>query len=218
MTDRTPPNRCRVVLIAPSGESAETFGPRLAEAAAGGDVASLILPSQSDEAAFQDFAEPIVRIAQEAGIAVIVADDTRIAGRVGADGIHLQSGKEELRQGVERWRGKLIVGTGGATTRDEALEIGEMQPDYIFFGRFGFDNKPEPHRRNLSLGAWWAELVQIPCIVLGGADIGSVEAVAATGVEFVALSSAVFGEGVDPRAAVQEANAILDRVAPHLEG
>ncbi len=112
----------------------------------------------------------------------------------------------------------MIVGAGGATTRDDALELGEMQPDYIFFGRFGFDNKPEPHRRNLSLGAWWADVVEIPCIVLGGSELASVETVAATGVEFVALSSAVFGEGVDPRQAVREANAILDRTAPRLEG
>ncbi len=116
-----------------------------------------------------------------------------------------------------RWQGKLIVGAGGATTRDDALELGETQPDYIFFGRFGFDNKPEPHRRNLSLGAWWAGVVQIPCIVLGGSDIASVEAVAATGAEFVALSSAVFGEGVDPRAAIERANDILDRTAPSFE-
>jgi thiamine-phosphate pyrophosphorylase len=218
MNDTTPPNRCRVVLIAPSRQNAATFAPRLAEAAAGGDIASLILPSSGDEAAFQEFAAPVVRIAQEAGIAAIVADDTRIAGRVGADGVHLQAGKEELRQAVERWQGKMIVGAGGATTRDEALELGEMQPDYVFFGRFGFDNKPEPHRRNLSLGAWWADVVEIPCIVLGGSELASVETVAATGVEFVALSSAVFGEGADPRQAVREANAILDRAAPRFEG
>lgn len=217
MTDRSPPNRCRVVLIAPDNEDAETFGPRLTEAVAGGDVASLIVPARGDEAAFQAFAAPIIRIAQEAGLAAIVADDTRIAGRVGADGIHLQAGKDELRQGVERWQGKMIVGAGGAATRDDALELGEVQPDYIFFGRFGYDTRPEPHRRNLSLGAWWAEVVEIPCIVLAGSDIASVEAVAATGVEFVALSSAVFGAGVDPRAAVAEANAILDRIAPKFE-
>jgi thiamine-phosphate pyrophosphorylase len=214
MTDRTPPNRCRLVLIAPSGEDAESFGPRLLEAAAGGDVASLILPARAGEAAFQDFAAPIVRIAQEAGIAAIVAGDTRIAGRVGADGIHLEMAKDELRQAVERWQGRMIVGTGGATTRDDALELGETQPDYMFFGRFGFDTKPEPHRRNLALGAWWAELVEIPCIVLGGSEVSSVEAVAATGADFVALSSAVFGPDADPRAAVEQANAILDRTAP----
>ncbi|MGO4833307.1 thiamine phosphate synthase, partial [Rhizobiaceae sp. 2RAB30] len=42
-----------------------------------------------------------------------------------------------------------------------------------------------------------------------------VEAVAATGAEFVALSSAVFGE--DAATAVATANAILDGTAPRFE-
>ena len=45
----------------------------------------------------------------------------------------------------------------------------------------------------------------------------SVEAVAATGCEFVALSSAIFGEGVDPREAIARANALLDETAPRFE-
>ncbi|RVA07175.1 thiamine phosphate synthase, partial [Mesorhizobium sp. M7A.F.Ca.CA.002.05.1.1] len=95
--------------------------------------------------------------------------------------------------------------------------LGETRPDYIFFGRFGYDNKPEPHPRNLSLGAWWADMIQIPCIVMAGSDIASVEAVGATGAEFVALSSAVFADGTDPRTAVATANALLDETAPRFE-
>jgi thiamine-phosphate pyrophosphorylase len=111
----------------------------------------------------------------------------------------------------------MMVGTGGAKTRDDALELGELRPDYIFFGRFGYDNKPEPHPRNLSLGQWWADVIQIPCIVMAGSDITLVEAVAATGAEFVALSSAVFADGVDPKMAVASANALLDETAPRFE-
>ena len=108
----------------------------------------------------------------------------------------------------------MMVGAGGAKTRDEALELGEERPDYMFFGRFGYDTKPEPHARNLALGAWWAEMIEIPCIVMAGSDLASVEAVAATGAEFVALSAAIFAEGADAKAAVAEANARLDRAAP----
>lgn len=214
MTDTSPPNRCRLILITPIDEPAETFAPRLLEAFAGGDVATLLMPAWPDDAAFQAFAEPIVRVAQEAGVAAIIAEDTRAAGRVGADGIHLDAKPDGIREAMERSRGKMIVGAGGATTRDEALELGEAQPDYIFFGRFGYDTKPEPHKRNLALGRWWAEVVSIPCVVMGGSDVESVAEIAATGVEFVALGNAVFGPGVDPRTAVRAANAILDETAP----
>ena len=218
MTEATPPNRCRIVLIAPAGETPEQFEARLRQAIAGGDIASLIVPAFGrDEAAFQAFAARIVPVAQDAGIAVVIADDTRIAGRVGADGIHLECDREDLEEAIERHQAKMMVGVGGAKTRDDALELGEARPDYMFFGRFGYDNKPEPHNRNLALGRWWAEVVEIPCIVMAGSDIASVEAVAATGAEFVALSSAVFGDGIDPRQAVEKANALLDETAPRFD-
>lgn len=214
MNDAMPPNRCRIVLIAPPGASAERIG----AAFEGGDIASLILPENGmDEASFQAFAEEIVSAAQASGVAVIIAGDTRIAGRVQADGIHVEVGKRELAETIEHFQARMMVGCGGAKTRDDALELGELRPDYIFFGRFGYDNKPEPHPRNLSLGQWWANVIQIPCIVMAGSDIASVEAVAATGAEFVALSSAVFAAGVDPKAAIAEANALLDETAPRFE-
>ena len=214
MNEATPPNRCRIVLIAPPGVSAQS----IAAAFEGGDVASLILPENGmDEASFQALAEEIVPVAQAAGVAVIIAGDTRIAGRVQADGIHVEVGKAELAETIGHFQAKMMVGTGGAKTRDDALELGELRPDYIFFGRFGYDNKPEPHPRNLSLGQFWADVIQIPCIVMAGSDLASVTAVAATGAEFVALSSAVFADGVDPKAAVTAANLLLDETAPRFE-
>lgn len=215
MTETTPPNRCRIVLIPPAGTTAE----RVVAAFAGGDIASLILPQDDrDEATFQTYAEKIVPAAHAAGIAVVIAGDSRIAGRVKADGLHVEASKAELADAVERLQERMMVGTGGAKTRDDALELGEVRPDYIFFGRFGYDNKPEPHPRNLSLGQWWAEMIEIPCIVMAGSDIASVEAVAATGAEFVALSAAIFAGGVEPATAVADANALLNKTAPHFEG
>ncbi|SFO46906.1 thiamine-phosphate pyrophosphorylase [Mesorhizobium sp. NFR06] len=215
MNEATPPNRCRIVLIAPPLVPAE----HICAAFEGGDIASLILPDNGmDDASLQAFAERIVPIAQSAGIAVIIAGDSRIAGRVQADGIHVEVKPRELAETIERLAGKMMVGVGGAKTRDEALELGEQRPDYMFFGRFGYDNKPEPHHRNLALGEWWAEMISIPCIVMAGSELASVETVAATGAEFVALSSAVFADGRDPRAAIATANALLDETAPRFEG
>lgn len=214
---QAPPDRCRIVLVVPPGADIATLPRRIAEAIGGGDVASLILPQYAlDEQAFQALAERIVALAQQNGIAAIVGGDSRIAGRVGADGIHVEGGKQALADMIDRMQDKIMVGTGGAKSRDDALDLGEERPDYIFFGRFGYDTQPEPHRRNLTLGRWWAEMIEIPCIVLAGSDIASVEAVAKTGAEFVGLSAAVFADGVDATAAVAQANALLDEHAPAL--
>lgn len=213
MTEQNTHNRCRIVLIAPPGVTAETFPGALRSALAGGDVASLILPQYDlDETAFQNLAEAATPIAQDAGVAVIIAGDSRVAGRVKADGLHIE-GKADLADAIERLQSKMAIGAGGAKTRDDALALGEYRPDYIFFGRFGYDNKPEPHHRNLGLGEWWAEMIEIPCIVLAGSDIASVEVVGRTGVEFVAVSSAIFADGIEPQVAVARANELLDQIA-----
>jgi thiamine-phosphate pyrophosphorylase len=218
MNEATPPNRCRVVLISPSGLTADQFATKFSAAIEGGDIASVIIPRHGmDDSSYQSFAERIVPIAQAAGIAAIIVDDTRIAGRVKADGIHVEGGKAALAEAIERFQQTIAVGAGGAKTRDDALDLGEERPDYIFFGRFGYDTQPQAHQRNLSLGGWWAEMVQVPVIVMAGSDLASVETVAATGADFVALSAAVFADGVDPKAAVARANAILDKTAPRFE-
>jgi thiamine-phosphate pyrophosphorylase len=210
-----PPERCRIVLvIPPEGVSVSV----IREALSGGDVASVILPQYDlGEQEYQKRAEDLCPAAQEAGAAFIIAGDTRIAGRVGADGIHLETGKAGLAGAVAATRGRVIVGAGGAKTRHEALELGEAQPDYLFFGKFGFDTKAEPHPRNIALGRWWAEMVEIPCIIMGGNEIGSVVPVAETGGDFVALGQAVFKSSGSPEENVRKANALLDAHAPIFE-
>lgn len=214
----TPPARCRLVLILPAGLAGEQASARLRSALSGGDVASLVLPQYDlDEDAFQALSETLCPMAQQAGVAVMIAGDSRVAGRVKADGIHVDAGKRALAETMAKHGGKLLVGAGGIRSRDDALELGEERPDYVFFGRFGYDTKPEPHPRNLALGEWWAEMIELPCVVLGGTALASVETVAATGADFVALSQAVFADGVDCGAAVAEANALLDASAPRFE-
>lgn len=209
------PDRCRIVLIAPPQAEPE----RIVAAFAGGDAASLILPAWGlDDDAFQRRVEKIAPQVQAHGVAVMVAGEARIAMRAGADGLHVEAGGQELEEIVSRHQAKLMIGAGGAATRDEALELGEARPDYLFFGRPGYDTKPQPHPKNLRLGRWWAEMIQIPCIVLAGSDLASIEEVAGTGAEFVALSAAVFAGELDPDAALARANDILDEHAPRFGG
>jgi len=210
-------DRCRLVLIAPDLEDADALDRLLGAALSGGDVASVILPQYGlDDSAFQRLAERLVPLIQAHGAAAMIAGDTRVAARVKADGVHVDGKPEALADAIDRLQDKMMVGAGGAKTRDDALDLGEQRPDYVFFGRFGYDNTPAPHHRNLTLGAWWAEMIEVPCIVMGGSDVASVAEVARTGVEFVAVSAAVFG-AADPAAAVAEANRLLDEARPALE-
>lgn len=208
-------DRCRLVLIVPDHEDDQWLAETLSHALRGGDVASVILPQyELPEHAFQKRAETLVPIIQNAGSAALIAGDSRVAGRAKADGLHMTGSIEELTETIEKFSPKLIVGAGQAADRHTALEVGEARPDYIFFGKLTGDIKPEAHPKNLALGEWWAALVEIPCIVMGGTDLSSALAVAETGAEFVALRAAVFDAPAGAAAAVAEINAILDEKAP----
>jgi len=211
-------DRCRLVLIVPHQDDADRQAKDLEAALAGGDVASVILPQYGlDDQAFQKRAEALVELIQAAGAAALISGDSRVAGRIKADGLHLGGDLTELEETIEKFVPKMIVGSGGAADRHQALAIGELRPDYIFFGKLDGDIKPEAHPKNLALGEWWASMIEIPCIVMGGTDPASALAVAQTGAEFVALKGAVFSNPKGPAAAVAEVNAILDEKAPRFE-
>ncbi|PPJ45644.1 thiamine phosphate synthase [Rhizobium sp. KAs_5_22] len=214
----SPEDRCRLVLIVPDIADAEEKARVVGDALKGGDVASVIIPQYGlDDAAFQKHAELLVPLIQDAGAAALIVDNSRVAGRAKADGLHISGNAAALADAIEKHVPKMIVGGGNAMDRHHALEIGEAQPDYIFFGKLDGDIKPEAHSKNLALGEWWSSMIAIPSIVMGGQDPASAVAVAEAGVEFVALREAVFADPALAATVVARVNAELDEKAPRFE-
>ncbi|MFC0244107.1 thiamine phosphate synthase [Falsochrobactrum ovis] len=205
---------CRILLVAPALADGDMLAKLLAAALSGGDVASVILDSGTlDEATFQASAQKAIPVIQAKGAAAIILNDTRIAGRIGADGVHIEGNFATVAEAMEKHSPRLIVGAGNLRERHASLEIGELQPDYIFFGKIGADTKADAHPRNLALAEWWSELVEIPCIAQAGSSLESIKEAAKTGADFVALGRAVF-ESDDPAQTVADANRMLDEHAP----
>ncbi|WFR94523.1 thiamine phosphate synthase [Rhizobium tumorigenes] len=213
-----PPSRCRLVLIVPEMTDIAEQHALVAKALEGGDVASVIIPQYGvNEFDFQKSAEKLVPIVQAAGAAALIAGDSRVAARAKADGLHIAADIAEFTEAMEKQTASFMVGGGTAKDRHTALEIGELRPDYIFFGKFDGDFKPEAHPKNVDLGEWWASMIEIPCIVMGGTDPNSALDVALAGVEFVALRSAVFADAAQASSVVSAVNALLDEKAPRFE-
>lgn len=208
-------DRCRLVLILPDLADSAVVEQAVNDALRGGDVASVILPQYGlDDSSFQKSAERLVPIIQRGGAAALIAGETRVATRTKADGVHVSGGIEDMKNSLERFAPQMIVGGGRAKERHMALEIGELRPDYIFFGRLDGDIKPEPHSKNIALGQWWASLIEIPCVIMGGQDMESIVDIAETGAEFAALRQAIFADPTQAAMRVAEANALLDEKAP----
>lgn len=207
-------NRCRLILTA-SPETTNTEN--LIAAATAGDVASVVLYAAGTEPhIFEAYCKDVTPQLQDTNCAVLIADDTQAFGHCGADGLFVEKEKSKLEDIIARFSSQNIVGCGNIKARHNALEIGELKPDFMFFGKLSGDIKPEAHPKNIKLAEWWAELVEIPGIVMGGNAVNSIIEVAQTGVDFVALEKAIFADG-NAAQNVVEANALLDAHAPSFD-
>ena len=213
MSKRAEP-RCRLCLVTPPVVDPATFPAQLAEALASGDVATLFIDLSGSPASRQRIAEILVPVAQAAGVAALVVNDTRLLGRTGADGIHIDTGPADLAAALDRFREKHIVGAGGIRSRHDAMEMGQREPDYLFFGRLDGDTGDAIFPKALDLAAWWCSLFEIPAVVMGGRSLASVAEAAEAGIEFVALRQAVWEHPAGPPAAIAEANRLLAGTVP----
>jgi thiamine-phosphate pyrophosphorylase len=200
--------RCRLCLVTPADRGAGECARLVADALAGGDVAVVIVTGV-DEQQLQALAEAVVPVAIDRGVAALIHNDTRIAGRVRADGIHIDTGPDDVAAAVAAARGKRMVGAGEIRTRHEAMLNAQAEPDYLFFGLLDGDRDGEIFPPALDLAAWWCEVAVIPAVVMGGNAVASVEAARDDGIDFVALRRAVWDDPRGPAAAVADANARL---------
>jgi thiamine-phosphate pyrophosphorylase len=205
-------DRARIFLLAPTEPDPALFPRLLSEALGADDVAAVLL---SAGALAMNGAADLVHTIQAAGAAALVPDDTRLVGRLKADGVQVGSGAGDLRMAAESLRPERIVGAGNIHSRDTAMEAGELGVDYVFFGKLYGDTHDEPHRKSLELAEWWAELMQIPCVALAGRSLGGVAIAADSGADFVALHHFVWAHEGGPAQAIREAAEVLGAAERH---
>lgn len=166
----------------------------------------LVRTPPDDEAARRRVAAALTPLVQDRGAALLV-ENTRTAGAVGADGVHVAGVGPELAAALSSLKPDRIVGAGALATRDDAMVAGEAGVDYLMFGEADHGVVP-PLEDRLERAGWWAEIFQVPCVAWAH-DLNEVAALARTGVEFVALCEAVWDDGRGAGAAAREAAAIL---------
>ena len=200
----------RLYLVTPPIFDLDEFEGQLKQALEGGDIASLLISMpDANEGDLQAAAKRLVPLAQASEVAVLIENNTQIMGRSGADGLHVSGSDKELEEAMQTFPEERIIGHAGIKTRHEAMTVASMGVDYMFFGLLSLTQEEEPHRKSLDYGSWWAEVFETPCVVLAGTSVSSVDTAAQTGAEFVAVREAVWNHPEGPKAAVEQANAIL---------
>jgi thiamine-phosphate pyrophosphorylase len=203
---------CRLYLISPEIADADAFAPALEAACAAGDVAALLLRlAPADERTQINRIKALAPIAQAHDAAVLVAAPAHLAVRGGADGIHLNADIAIIPDARDTLKAERMIGMGGLRTKHDAMEAGEAGVDYVMFGEPDAKGAPS-FELTLERAGWWAPIFETPCVAFAQ-TLDQVAALAATGVEFVALGDAVWTHPAGPAQAVKAALAALEGAA-----
>jgi thiamine-phosphate pyrophosphorylase len=206
--------RCRLYLITPPSIG-DGFADALQRALDGGDIASLQLRLKgvSDDEVLRA-GEGLMPIAQRSGVAFIVNDRPDLAKRLGADGVHV--GQEDAPYGeARRLLGPdKIVGVTCHNSRHLAMEAAEAGADYVAFGAFYPTATKEPKTRaEPDVLTWWQEIMEVPCVAIGGITVDNAEPLVRAGADFLAVASGVWEHPQGPAAAVRRFNELFDASA-----
>lgn len=199
---------CQLYLISPLDVSG-TFPQRLANALDAGPVAAFqFRVKDMDEHEAARLAAPLQAICAEREVAFIVNDSIGLAKRLGADGVHLGQSDGEIEDARKRLGRDAQIGVTCHASRHLAMEAGEAGADYVAFGAFfPSETKATEHRAEPDLLTWWQQLMEIPCVAIGGITPENCGPLVAAGADFLAVSGAVWNG--DEAAAVKAFHAAI---------
>lgn len=187
---------CQLYLISPLDVTG-TFPDRLARALDAGPVAAFQLRLKDmDEHQAARLAAPLQTVCAARDVAFIVNDSIGLAKRIGADGVHLGQGDGTVAEARERLGRDAQVGVTCHDSRHLAMEAGEAGADYVAFGAFfPSTTKQTEHHPEPDLLTWWQDLMEIPCVAIGGITPDNCGPLITAGADFLAVSGAVWNQG-----------------------
>ena len=204
--------RCRLYLITPPALDPGRFADDLAAALDAGDVAAvqLRLKPITDDALLRaiDVLRPV---AQSRGVAFLLNDRPDLVRESGCDGAHVGADDMAVAAARRLLGPDLTLGASCYASRDRAMTAGEAGADYVAFGAF-FPTltKDAPARAEPEILSWWAELMELPSVAIGGINAENCAPLVAAGADFLAVISAVWSHAEGPAAGVRALNAAID--------
>lgn len=184
---------CQLYLISPL-DVGGAFPDRLARALDAGPVAAFQLRVKDvSEHEAARLAEPLQKLCAARDVAFIVNDSISLAKRLGADGVHLGQEDGEVEDARKRLGRDAQIGVTCHNSRHLAMEAGEAGADYVAFGAFfPTTTKQTEHRAEPDLLTWWQDLMEIPCVAIGGITPENCAPLVKAGADFLAVSGAVW--------------------------
>jgi thiamine-phosphate pyrophosphorylase len=205
---------CRLYLVTPPAFDPAGFRDTLAAALDAGDVAAVQLRLKDvDDAALRRAIDLLRPVAQRRDVAFLLNDRPDLAVETGCDGAHV--GQDDTPALVARKiLGDRTLGITCLASRDLAMTAGEEGADYVAFGAFfPSPTKPGAGRADVELLAWWSELMELPCVAIGGITPVNCGDLVRAGADFLAVVSAVWDHPDGAAAGVRAMNAAIKAAA-----
>ena len=188
---------CRLYLITPDlmlAGADRAFADILARALDAGDVAAVQLrlkdAADDDWRRWADTLRPVV---QSRGVAFLLNDRADLVRAVGADGVHVGQDDMDCAAARALLGPDATVGVTCNDSRDLAMRAGEAGADYVAFGAFfPTVTKDAQYHAEPEILAWWSELMELPCVAIGGITAENCGPLVAAGASFLAVANGVW--------------------------
>ena len=194
---------CRLYLITPP-ILPDDLADQLAASLDAGDVAAvqLRLKDAPDDVVLKTI-ERLRPIVQSRDVAFLLNDRPDLAVKSGCDGAHVGQSDMPVKQARKILDG-LTMGVTCHNSRHLAMEAGEAGADYVAFGAFfPTATKEPPEMAEISTLKSWAEIMEIPCVAIGGITATNCAPLVQAGAEFLAVVGAVWNHPEGPAAGVR---------------
>ena len=202
---------CQLYLVTPPTLEPATFADLLAQALDAGDVACVQLRlKQADDDTWRRAIDALRPVAQSCNVAFLINDRPDLAAEMACDGAHV--GQEDtLARTARKLLGPLTLGVTCHDSRDLAMTAGEDGADYVAFGAFyPTTTKDAKTRADPETLRWWSELMELPCVAIGGITPANCAPLVEAGADFLAVVGAVWAHPEGPAAGVKAMNKAIE--------
>jgi thiamine-phosphate pyrophosphorylase len=190
----------------------------LEAALAAGDVACLQLrlkaagANPADDGAIRRATAALLPITQKHDVAFILNDRPDLAAELGCDGVHVGQDDASYNEARRLMGSKAIVGVTCHGSRHLAMTAADSGADYVAFGAFyPTTTKAPKSQARPDILKWWSDIMEAPCVAIGGITVENCAPLIAAGADFLAVSAGVWAHPEGTAAAVQAFNDAFDK-------
>ena len=186
---------------------------RITEALDNGMTCVQLREKHMSDEDFLSEAREVSALCKHYNVPFIINDNVDVAIACGADGIHVGQSDEAATQGRARVGSSMIVGVS-TSSLEEAIKAEKDGADYVGVGAvFSTSTKADADYLSMDELRAICETVNIPTVAIGGIHAGNIQLLQGTGIDGVAVVSAIFGAD-DSAVATAQLRALAEKVVP----